>query len=81
MLAQVNPVALPALRVAGMFFLTINILAFVYFFRHRQQFFGKDPDVPGDIPAARKVRIELILIPWFALTLFLVVMLVVLWTE
>ena len=32
MLAKINPVALPALRIAGTFFLTVNILAFVCFF-------------------------------------------------
>ena len=41
MLAQINPVALPALRIAGTFFLTVNILAFVYFFRNRHRFFKR----------------------------------------
>ena len=64
MLAQINPVALPALRIAGTFFQTVNILAFVYFFRNRHRFFDKDPNVSGDIPAVRRLRLEVILIPW-----------------
>ena len=82
MLSLINPVALPALRIAGAFFLTVNILAFIYFFRNRHRFFDRDPTVDGDeIPAARSLRVEVILIPWFFLTTYLFVMLIVLWSE
>ena len=82
MLSLINPVALPALRIAGAFFLTVNILAFIYFFRNRHRFFDRDPTVDGDeIPAARRLRVEVILIPWFFLTTYLFVMLIVLWIE
>lgn len=64
MLAQINPAALPALRIAATFFLTVNIVAFVYIFRNRHRFFDKDPNVSGDIPAVRRLRVEVILIPW-----------------
>jgi hypothetical protein len=46
MLAQINPAALPALRIAATFFLTVNIVAFVYIFRNRHRFFDKDRTSP-----------------------------------
>jgi hypothetical protein len=69
------------LRIAGAFFLTVNILAFVYFFRNRHRFFDKDPNIEGDIPAVRKLRVEVILVPWFFLTTYLLVLLIYLWME
>jgi hypothetical protein len=68
----INSTALPALRIAGMFFLVINLLAGAYIFRNRHRFFGRDPNASDDIPAVRKLRIEVILLPWLVLTTFLV---------
>jgi hypothetical protein len=81
MLALINPEVLPALRIAGTFFLLINILAFIYIFRNRHRFFGQDPNVTDDIPAVRKLRIEVVLIPRFVLTTFLVILLIYLWSD
>ncbi len=81
MLALINPVALPALRIVGTAFLIINLLGIVYIFRNRHRFFDQDRDVSGDIPAVRKLRVEVILIPWFALTLYLLVVLIQLWRD
>ena len=53
----------------------------VYIFRNRHRFFDQDPNVSKDIPAARKLRIEVILLPWFGLTLYLLVMLIQLWRD
>ena len=47
MLSLINPAALPALRIAATFFLTVNILAFVYIFRNRHRFFDKDRTSPA----------------------------------
>ena len=60
MLAQINPVALPALRIAATFFFIINLLGGTYIFRNRHRFFDHDPNVDNDIPAVRKVRIEVV---------------------
>ena len=80
MLALINPTALPALRFAGTFFLIINILAMVYIFRNRHRFFGRDPNVDGDeIPAVRKLRVEVIMIPWLFLTTLLLILLISFW--
>jgi hypothetical protein len=69
------------LRIARTFFLIINILAFIYIFRNRHRFFGQDPNVSDDIPAARKLRVEVVLVPWFVLTTLLVILLIYLWSN
>jgi len=48
MLAGINPVALPALRIVAMFFFILNIVAFVFIWRNRHRFFDRDPNVDGD---------------------------------
>jgi len=58
MLAEINPVALPALRIAATFFLIVNIVGGTYIFRNRHRFFDRDPSVDEDIPAMRKLRVE-----------------------
>ena len=79
MLALINPAALPALRIAATFFLLINILAMVYIFRNRHRFFDRDPDVDNDIPAARRVRVEVVMIPWLVLTTLVLILLISFW--
>jgi hypothetical protein len=81
MLAAINPVAFPALRIAATFFLIINLLGGTYIFRNRHRFFGKDPNISEDIDAVRKLRVEVVLIPWCVLTLFLLILLIYLWME
>jgi hypothetical protein len=81
MLALINPAALPALRIAGTFFLIINLLGIIYIFRNRRRFFGQDPNVSEDIPAVRRLRVEVILIPWLFLTTLLIVLLIYLWSQ
>lgn len=81
MLALIDPAALPALRIAGTFFLIINLLALAYIFRNRRRFFGQDPNVTNDIPAVRKLRVEVIMIPWLFLTTLLVIVLINLWLQ
>jgi hypothetical protein len=78
-LALVNPAALPTLRIAGTFFLIVNILAMVFIFRNRHRFFDRDPNVDNDIPAVRKLRAEVIMVPWLFLTTLLVIVLISLW--
>ena len=80
-LAQINPQALTALRIAATFFFIINLLGGAFIFRNRHRFFDRDPDVDNDIPAARRVRVEVVLIPWLALTTLLVILLIILWLD
>jgi len=81
MLAQINPVALPALRIAATFFLLVNLIAGVYIFRNRHRFFDQDPNISEDIEPMRKLRVEVVMIPWSTLTLALVILLIYLWIE
>ena len=79
MLALISPEALPALRIVGTIFLIINLLGGVYIFRNRHRFFDQDPDVPEDIPAVRKIRVELVLMIWGVLTALIIFTLFQLW--
>ena len=79
MLALINPAALPALRIAATIFLLINLLGGTYVFRNRHRFFDRDPNVDNDIPAARRVRVEVVMIPWLGLTTLLIILLISLW--
>ena len=79
MLALINPSVLPALRIAATFFLIVNIVGGTYIFRNRHRFFDRDPNVDDDIPAMRKLRVEVVMLPWLALTTLLVILLIYLW--
>jgi len=79
MLAAINPVALPALRIAATLFLFINLAGGTYIFLNRHRFFDQDSSVDNDIPAVRKLRMEVVMIPWLVLTTLLVILLICLW--
>jgi len=79
MLALINPVVLPALRIAATFFFIIYLLFGAYIFRNRHRFFDQDPNVDNDIPAVRKVRIEVVAIPYFVLTTLILILLISFW--
>jgi len=81
MLALVNPVALPALRIAATFFFVIYLLFGVYLFRNRRRFFGRDPSVDNDIPAVRHMRVEVVMIPYLAVTTLILVLLIRFWLD
>ena len=79
MLALINPIALPALRIAATFFLLINLIGGAYIFRNRHRFFDRDPNVDNDIPAMRKLRVEVVMVPWFVLTTLILILLISFW--
>ena len=78
-LALINPAALPALRIAATFFFLLYLGGGIYIFRNRHRFFDRDPNVDNDIPAARKVRIEVVTIPWFVVTTLILILLISFW--
>jgi len=78
-LALINPVALPALRIAATFFFLIYLAGGAYIFRNRHRFFDRDPNVDNDVPAARRVRVEVVMIPWLGLTTLILILLISLW--
>ena len=79
MLAQINPTVLPALRIAATFFFIINLSGGWYIFRNRHRFFDRDPNVDNDIPAMRKLRVEVVMVPWFVLTTLILILLIGFW--
>jgi hypothetical protein len=79
MLAQINPTVLPALRIAATFFFIINLLGGWYIFHNRHRFFDRDPNVDNDIPAMRKLRVEVVMVPWFVLTTLILILLIGFW--
>jgi hypothetical protein len=79
MLGQINSTVLPALRIAATFFFIINLLGGVYIFRNRHRFFDLDPNVDNDVPATRKLRVEVVMIPWFILTTLILILLIGFW--
>jgi hypothetical protein len=79
MLALINPAALPALRIAATFFFLLYLAGGFYIFRNRHRFFDRDPNVDNDIPAVRKVRIEVVMIPWLGVTTLILVLLIRFW--
>jgi len=79
LLALVNPVALPALRIAATFFFIIYLLFGAYIFRNRHRFFDRDLNVDNDIPAVRHVRVEVVLIPWLVITTLILILLISFW--
>ena len=79
MLALINPAALPALRIAATFFFLINLVGGTYIFRNRHRFFDQDSNVDNDIPAVRRLRMEVVMIPWLFLTTLLVILLIYFW--
>jgi hypothetical protein len=81
MLAQIDPSVLPALRIAATFFLIINLIGGTYIFLNRRRFFDQDANVDNDIPAVRKLRMEVVMVPWLVLTTLLVVLLIYLWSA
>ena len=81
MIALIDSAARPALTIAGIFFLIINLLAGAYIIRHWHRLFGRDPRVDGDRDATRYLQIVVITIPWLILTGRLAVEIVGFWTE
>jgi hypothetical protein len=79
MLALIDPIARPALTIAGIFFVVVNLLGGLYIIRHRQQLFGRDPRVDGDRPATRYLQVIVITVPLLILTGRLVFVLVDMW--
>ena len=79
MLATINPTAVPALTIAGIFFVTFYVLAGVYVWRHWQEWFGPDKRVDGDRRATRYLQIIVICAPLLLLAGRVVFMLVDVW--
>jgi heme/copper-type cytochrome/quinol oxidase subunit 2 len=81
MIATVDPAAVPALTIAGIFFLAVYLLFGAYLWRHRRQWFGPDEGVEGDRKATRYLQVVVICIPLLILTGRVLFELVGLWIN
>jgi hypothetical protein len=70
-IAVIEQQAVPALRVGFTLAVIIFLLAGVFIWRRRHQFFDRDPIVENDVPVVRHNREEEILFVWTGLTLVL----------
>ena len=81
MIATVNPAAVPALTIGGILFVIFYVLAAVYVWRHRQEWFGPDASVDGDRKATRYLQVIVICIPLLLLTGRVLFELIGLWVK
>jgi hypothetical protein len=77
--AVIEQQAVPALRVGFTLAVIIFLLAGVFIWRRRHQFFDRDPIVENDVPVVRHNREEEILFVWTGLTLVLLGILYQVW--
>ncbi|HXP35635.1 MAG TPA: hypothetical protein VN827_08820 [Chthoniobacterales bacterium] len=81
MMAVIEQAGIPALRVAFTVAVIIFLLAGVFIWRRRHQFFDRDPDVENDVPVVRHNREEVILFVWSGMTLVLIAILLQVWSA
>jgi hypothetical protein len=80
-IAVIEQQAVPALRVGFTLAVITFLLAGVFIWRRRHQFFDRDPIVENDVPVVRHNREEEILFVWTGLTLVLLGILYQVWTA
>ena len=80
-IAVIEKQGLPALRVGFTLAVIVFVLAGVFIWRRRHQFFDRDPNVENDGPVARHNRKEEILFVWTGLTLVLLGILYQVWSA
>ena len=80
-LAVIERAGIPALRVAFTVAVIIFLVAGVFIWRRRHQFFDGDPNVENDVPVVRHNREEAVLFVWSGMTLVLTYILFQVWTT
>jgi hypothetical protein len=80
-MAVIEQTGVPALRVAFTVAVIVFLLAGLFIWRRRHQFFDRDPDVANDIPVVRHNREEIILLVWGGMTLVLLNILFQVWAA
>jgi hypothetical protein len=80
-IAVIEQQAVPALRVGFTLAVIIFLLAGVFIWHRRHQFFDRDSIVENDVPVVRHNREEEILFVWTGLTLVLLGILYQVWSA
>ena len=80
-IALIQQLGVAALRVGFTVAVIVFLLAGVFIWRRRHQFFDRDPNVENDVPVVRHNREEQILFVWGGLTLVLLSILYQVWTA
>jgi hypothetical protein len=80
-IAVIERQGVPALRVGFTFVVIVFLLAGVFIWRRRHQFFDRDPNIENDVPVVRHNREEEILFVWIGLTLVLLGILYQVWSA
>ena len=80
-MAVIEQAGVPALCLAFTAAVIIFLLAGVFIWRRRHQFFDRDPNVENDVPVVRHNREEVILSVWSGLTLVLFYILFQAWSA
>jgi hypothetical protein len=78
-LAVIQEAGVPALRVAFTVAVIIFLLAGVFIWRRRHQFFDRDPNIENDVSVVRHNRQEEVLMVWGGLTAVLIFILIQVW--
>jgi hypothetical protein len=61
LIAVIEQPAVPALRVGFTFAVIVFLLAGLFIWRRRHQFFDRDPNVENDVPVVRHIREEAVI--------------------
>ena len=81
LIAVIEQPGVPVLRVGFTLAVIVFLLAGVFIWRRRHQFFDRDPNVENDVPVVRHNREETILFVWGGLTLVLLSILYQVWSA
>jgi hypothetical protein len=79
MTAVIEQAGVPVLRVGFTLAVIMFLIAGVFIWRSRHQFFDPDPNVENDVPVVRHNREEVIIFVWNGLTLVLISILYQVW--
>ena len=80
-IAVIEQAGVPALRVGFTLAVIVFLLAGVFIWRRRHQFFDRDPNVEDDVPVVRHNREEAIVFVWGGLMLVLLTILYQVWSA
>jgi hypothetical protein len=80
-MAGIEQAGAPALRVGFTLAVVMFLLAGLFIWRSRPQFFDPDPDVENDVPVVRHNREETIIFVWSGLMLILLTILYQVWSA